>query len=86
MIFHADFANGLRHLVAHTADVDVLCVRLLNPDGTRYWDWATFGGPRGQQRAEVTAIGTIGVPVVMASRAMTAQAMFSNVTWSSGVP
>lgn len=47
MIFHPDFANGLRHLVAHTADVDVLCVRLLNPDGTRYWDWATFGGPRG---------------------------------------
>lgn len=26
---------------------DVLCVRLLNPDGTRYWDWATIGGPRG---------------------------------------
>jgi glycosyltransferase involved in cell wall biosynthesis len=21
--------------------------RILNPDGTRYWDWATYGGPRG---------------------------------------
>ncbi|WP_309672451.1 glycosyltransferase [Gemmatimonas sp.] len=47
MRFHLDFANGLRYLVAHGADVDVLCVRLLNPDGTRYWDWATSGGPRG---------------------------------------
>ncbi len=47
MRFHPDFANGLRHLVTHAADIDVLCVRLLNPDGTRYWDWATSGGPRG---------------------------------------
>jgi len=47
MRFHPDFANGLRYLVTHGADVDVLCVRLLNPDGTRYWDWATSGGPRG---------------------------------------
>jgi len=47
MRFHPDFANGLRYLVANAADIDVLCVRLLNPDGTRYWDWATWGGPRG---------------------------------------
>lgn len=26
---------------------DLLAVRLENPDGTRYWDWSTFGGPRG---------------------------------------
>jgi hypothetical protein len=42
--FHADFARG----IAQAAESwDVLCVRLLNPDGSRYWDWATFGGPRG---------------------------------------
>jgi hypothetical protein len=47
MRFHADFINGLKYLTAHADDVDVLCVRLLNPDGTRHWDWATYGGPRG---------------------------------------
>ncbi|WP_373061802.1 glycosyltransferase family 2 protein [Gemmatimonas sp.] len=41
--FHRDFAIvGDRQL-----SYDVLCVRLLNIDGTRYWDWATHGGPRG---------------------------------------
>lgn len=43
MLFHADFADALQT----DGDWDVLCVRLLNPDGTRYWDWATIGGPRG---------------------------------------
>jgi hypothetical protein len=44
MIFHREFGEALREPVA---DWDVLCVRLLNPDGTRFWDWATIGGPRG---------------------------------------
>lgn len=49
MIFHDDFANALAAL-GDTADV--VCVRLLNPDGTRYWDWATHGGPRGHTLLE----------------------------------
>jgi hypothetical protein len=43
MLFHPEFGEALRQ----GGDWDVLCVRLLNPDGTRYWDWATIGGPRG---------------------------------------
>lgn len=43
MLFHPEFAEPLRE----EGEWDVLCVRLLNPDGTRYWDWATIGGARG---------------------------------------
>ncbi|RLG55656.1 MAG: hypothetical protein DRN95_07615, partial [Candidatus Hydrothermarchaeota archaeon] len=28
-------------------DWDVMCVRIENPDGSRYWDWATCFGPTG---------------------------------------
>jgi hypothetical protein len=44
MVFQPDFYTGLQ---SFGEDYDVLCVRLLNPDGTRYWDWATQGGPTG---------------------------------------
>lgn len=44
MLFHSDFAAGLE---AYGDDWEVLCVRLLNPDGSRFWDWATHGGPKG---------------------------------------
>lgn len=43
-IFHSDFFSGLQN---YGEDWDVLAVRILNPDGTRFWDWATHGGPRG---------------------------------------
>jgi Glycosyltransferase like family 2 len=46
MFFHPHFGEALQ---AAGADYDVLCVRLLNPDGTRFWDWATIGGPRGHR-------------------------------------
>jgi hypothetical protein len=46
MIFHKDFYTKL---VENGDDYDVLCVRLLNPDGTRFWDWATYGGPAGHK-------------------------------------
>ena len=45
MIFHADFFSELKQF---GEDYEVLCTRLLNPDGSRFWDWATVGGPRGQ--------------------------------------
>ena len=44
LVFLADFYDGL---LRFGEDYEVQCVRLLNPDGTRYWDWSTFGGPRG---------------------------------------
>jgi len=44
LLFHPDFYTGLQ---AYGETWEVLCVRFLNPDGTRFWDWATHGGPRG---------------------------------------
>ncbi|MBI1178019.1 glycosyltransferase [bacterium] len=46
LIFQSDFFRGLQQF---GDDFEVLCVRLLNPDGTRYWDWATNAGPRGHK-------------------------------------
>jgi len=43
-LFHPDFFQGLQRF---GDDWDVQAVRILNPDGTRFWDWATHGGPRG---------------------------------------
>lgn len=51
MLFHADFVRALEQFGASD---DVLCVRLLNPDGSRYWDWATHGGPRGHVLMDYT--------------------------------
>lgn len=45
--FHADFLEGLA-----AVDGDVVCTRMLNPDGTRNWDWVTKGGPRGHKLLE----------------------------------
>lgn len=45
LLFQEDFYKGL---VRFGEDYDVLCVKFLNADGTRYWSWATVGGPRGQ--------------------------------------
>ena len=36
-------------LEPHLADSDLLTTRLLNPDGTRHWDWAAIGGPEGHR-------------------------------------
>lgn len=44
IIFTTDFYIGL---LTYGDDYDILCTKLLNPDGTRNWDWVTKGGPRG---------------------------------------
>jgi hypothetical protein len=36
LVFHDDFYTGL---LEYGDDFDVLSCKLLNPDGTRYWDW-----------------------------------------------
>ncbi|HEY1171408.1 MAG TPA: glycosyltransferase family 29 protein [Verrucomicrobiae bacterium] len=46
LLFHGDFYTGLQQ---YGDAWDVLCVRFLNPDGTRFWDWATHGGIRGHK-------------------------------------
>lgn len=43
--FHRDFAAVADRQLSY----DVLCARILNIDGTRYWDWATHGGPGGHR-------------------------------------
>lgn len=46
LVFHRDFFEGLCRF---GDDYDVLSVRTLNPDGSRYWDWCTSGGPEGHR-------------------------------------
>jgi FkbM family methyltransferase len=43
-LFHQDFYTGLQRF---GDDWKALSVRILNPDGSRFWDWATHGGARG---------------------------------------
>ena len=79
MIFHPDFYTGL---LAYGKDFDVLCVRLLNPDGTRHWDWATVGGPTGHHLLPYDAVDphvyvTGGLCVMKA-------AVFKQVQWDEG--
>lgn len=47
MLFHPDFCETMSYAKEDWNNFDVLCVRLLNPDGSRYWDWA-YNGPDGQ--------------------------------------
>jgi hypothetical protein len=44
ILFRDDFYQGLER---YGDDWDVLSCILLNPDGTRHWDWMTYGGPTG---------------------------------------
>ena len=37
MLFAKDFYTELQH---YGMDFEILCTRILNPDGSRYWDWA----------------------------------------------
>jgi glycosyltransferase involved in cell wall biosynthesis len=76
LIFHADFHRGLQDF---GEDYDVMCVRVLSPDGTRYWDWTTFGGPRGHVLLDYTEDD----PFVYASGAFCVMkaAVFDRVKW-----
>lgn len=44
MVFHPGFIDGIRQY----GDFDALACRMLNPDGTRYWDWTIRDPKRGQ--------------------------------------
>ncbi len=44
-VFAPDFLRGLQQF---GEDYEVMAVAIRNPDGTRFWDWATAGGLRGQ--------------------------------------
>jgi len=46
LVFRPDFRHGIER---HADDFDALAVRVLNPDGSRYWDRCTVGGPRGHR-------------------------------------
>jgi GT2 family glycosyltransferase len=45
-LFAPDF---LHQLESFRGKWDILCPRIENPDGTRYWDWATCEGKHGHQ-------------------------------------
>jgi len=44
ILFKDDFYIGLQR---YGNNYDILCTKLLNPDGSRNWDWVTKGGKRG---------------------------------------
>ncbi len=44
ILFQDDFYQGI---CKFGSDFDVLCVRILNIDGSRYWDWAVIDSPTG---------------------------------------
>ena len=44
ILYHSDWYTGL---LDFGNDWEVMCTRMLNPDGTRNWDWVTKGGARG---------------------------------------
>jgi GT2 family glycosyltransferase len=44
ILFAPDFYKGL---LQYGEDYDVLACKLMNPNGTRHWDWSTYGGPTG---------------------------------------
>ena len=50
-LFHSDFYTGLQR---YGEGWEALSVRILNPDGSRFWDWATHGGPRGHVLLDYT--------------------------------
>ncbi len=50
-LFHSDFYTGLQR---YGDNWEALSVRILNPDGSRFWDWATHGGPRGHVLLDYT--------------------------------
>ncbi|CAK0769444.1 alpha-1, 2-mannosyltransferase/rhamnosyltransferase [Gammaproteobacteria bacterium] len=79
LLFHQDFYEGLQ---AFGDNYDVLCVRLLNPDGTRFWDWATHGGPSGHRLLRYDEVDphvyvTGGLCVMKAN-------VFKQVQWDDG--
>ena len=46
VIFAPGYVSAVRNALVENADI--LCTRLLNPNGTRYWDWAAFVPGKGQ--------------------------------------
>ncbi len=43
ILYAPDFLVGIMRL----GEFDVAASHIINPDGSRFWDWATFGGPNG---------------------------------------
>lgn len=80
MLFHEDFYRGL---VEHGDGFDVMSCRILNPDGSRFWDWAACGGPRGHSLMEYGEVDpwvyvTGGLCIMRAE-------VFQRVRWDAGL-
>lgn len=79
--FHDDFYTGL---LEYGDDWDILLPRLLNPDGSRLFDWCTFGGPTGHHMRpygtpdDGYAVPTGGVIILR-------QAVFERVRYSESM-
>lgn len=53
LLFRPDFYKGIE---SYQGEYDVMCVRLLNPDGSRYWDWAATGEEIGNYLLDYDAL------------------------------
>jgi GT2 family glycosyltransferase len=81
VIFHDNFYN---ELLKYGEDYDILLPELLNPDGTRLWDWCEYGGPNGHQILECNVpdngyVVTPGGCIIMKSK------VFDRVKWNETI-
>ncbi|HXP89748.1 MAG TPA: glycosyltransferase [Fibrobacteria bacterium] len=81
MLFHPDFRDGI---VSAGPDFDVLCPRLLNPNGSRYWDWAVFRG-HGEENHHLIPYGDSSPDVyVTGGLCVARRGVFEVAKWDEG--
>ena len=64
-------------------DADILCTRLLNPNGTRYWDWAAFYSGKGQTLLPYDVLDS--AVYATGGHAIYRRAIFEKVRWNESI-
>jgi len=82
LILDYDFIQGL---IGFTQPWDVMCPKVLNPDGSRYWDWREWDGYDKQMMVDYAEPddGTIIPPGCFV---LLKRDVFDNVQWSETIP
>ncbi len=89
LVIHCDddilFTPGYWQAVspALKGDWDILCTRLLNPNGTRYWDWAAYYPEKGQTLLPYD----VDDPFVYATggHAIYRRSVFNKIHWNENI-
>jgi GT2 family glycosyltransferase len=74
------FDDGFCDAVLGFGEFDVMCARLLNPDGSRYWDWREY--PNKMLDYNVTDTGNICPPGALV---VLKREVFENVQWDETI-